>query len=31
MLHVGMIKTGVGPPQLNKHTPLKWAYQKYET
>jgi hypothetical protein len=27
----GMIKRGVGPPQLGKHTPPKWVYQIYET
>jgi hypothetical protein len=26
-----MIKIGVGPLQLEKHTPPKWVYQKYGT
>jgi hypothetical protein len=26
-----MIETSVGPFQLEKHTPSKWVYQKYET
>jgi hypothetical protein len=26
-----MIKGGVGPPQLEKHIPPKWVYQKYKT
>jgi len=25
-----MIEANVAPPQLEKHTPPKWAYQKYE-
>jgi hypothetical protein len=30
-LHINMIEIGVGPFQLEKHTPPKWAYQEYET
>jgi hypothetical protein len=31
MLHVGMTEASVPPLQLEKHTPPKHVYQKYET
>ncbi len=30
-LHENMTKTGMGPFQLEKHTPPKLIYQKYKT
>jgi hypothetical protein len=30
-LHKGMTKRGVGPLQLEKHTPPKLVYQKHKT
>jgi hypothetical protein len=31
MLHEGMTKGGVGPPQPEKYIPPKQVYQKYKT